>query len=180
MDTLQGTLEEAKRVVGHIAMGDLMGASEAPPGVPDASPFNACRWRDAYPATYRAALEEVLAYVYHHDDLPPDMRTPDAAPVTCRACGRKYSTGDLDIVAGGYCPADDCPDYGAGLVPDGDAGAVVEEEEEEEDAGPCCPVCLGLGVPMGALGRLEWFRCRHCGYEFNRDSPTQRTAGGES
>lgn len=74
MDTLQGTLEEARRVVGGVAMGDLFGASEPPPGIQDAYPFNACRWRDAYPDTYRAALEEVLAFVYHNDDLPPDMR----------------------------------------------------------------------------------------------------------
>ncbi len=87
MPELQGTLQEARKVIGAVAMGDLLGASEPPPGVPDNYPFNACKWRDAYPVTYKAALEEVLAFVYHNDDLPPDMRAGDGADDPCQRCG---------------------------------------------------------------------------------------------
>ena len=33
---------------------------------------------------------------------------------------------------------------------------------------PKCPVCSGLGVLLGALGNLRWFRCRDCGVNFSR------------
>jgi hypothetical protein len=31
-----------------------------------------------------------------------------------------------------------------------------------------CPCCGGPGVELGTLGRLEWFRCRDCGMDFQR------------
>lgn len=37
-----------------------------------------------------------------------------------------------------------------------------------EDFEAACPCCEGYGVPLGALGRLQWFRCRQCGAEFNQ------------
>jgi tRNA(Ile2) C34 agmatinyltransferase TiaS len=33
---------------------------------------------------------------------------------------------------------------------------------------PACPQCSGVGVMMGVLGMLRWFRCRNCGFEFSR------------
>ncbi len=30
-----------------------------------------------------------------------------------------------------------------------------------------CPTCGGDGVPLGTLGKLDHFRCRHCGMQFN-------------
>jgi len=30
-----------------------------------------------------------------------------------------------------------------------------------------CPACEGPGLLLGALGKLLWFRCRHCGVEFS-------------
>jgi len=47
-----------------------------------------------------------------------------------------------------------------------------DEEMADEDDLPepaDCPVCGGPGVPLGALGRLEHYRCRDCGMDFNRD-----------
>jgi rubrerythrin len=35
-----------------------------------------------------------------------------------------------------------------------------------------CPVCDGRGTPLGRLGWLRWWRCRHCGLDFStRDKP---------
>lgn len=31
-----------------------------------------------------------------------------------------------------------------------------------------CKLCGGIGVLLGRLGFLRWFRCRNCGMEFNR------------
>lgn len=33
---------------------------------------------------------------------------------------------------------------------------------------PRCPLCPGHGVLLGTLGRLRWYRCRDCGWDFNR------------
>ena len=33
---------------------------------------------------------------------------------------------------------------------------------------PACPMCPGYGVPLGTLGAVHWFRCRHCGWNFGR------------
>ena len=30
-----------------------------------------------------------------------------------------------------------------------------------------CPICTGQGIYLGTLGRLQWYRCRNCGIEFN-------------
>lgn len=30
-----------------------------------------------------------------------------------------------------------------------------------------CPVCGGVGVMLGFMGKLIWFRCRYCGWEFS-------------
>lgn len=29
-----------------------------------------------------------------------------------------------------------------------------------------CPVCDGEPMPMGTLGKYQWFRCRGCGMDF--------------
>lgn len=31
-----------------------------------------------------------------------------------------------------------------------------------------CPICDGPGVPLGALGRTMWYRCRNCGMQYCR------------
>jgi len=33
---------------------------------------------------------------------------------------------------------------------------------------PVHSVCGGIGIPMGTLGNLEWFRCQDCGLDFSR------------
>jgi len=30
-----------------------------------------------------------------------------------------------------------------------------------------CPICDGVGEPIGNLGSLVWYRCRQCGMYFN-------------
>lgn len=48
------------------------------------------------------------------------------------------------------------------------------------DENPTCPVCGGPGVPLGILGRLEHFRCRNCGADFNRRvDPDPGDRGGQ-
>lgn len=64
------TLQEAKEKVARVAMGDLLGASEPPPGRADNYPFNACTWRDSFPVEWRPVLEQVIRYVYHNEKLP--------------------------------------------------------------------------------------------------------------
>lgn len=29
-----------------------------------------------------------------------------------------------------------------------------------------CVICGGEGMELGALGRLDWYRCRNCGQEW--------------
>ena len=41
---------------------------------------------------------------------------------------------------------------------------------------PTCPCCAGHGVPLGALGRLHWFRCRDCGMTLD-GPPVEIVAG---
>jgi len=48
-----------------------------------------------------------------------------------------------------------------------------EIEDEDVLENPACPRCGGPGVPMGTLGKLEWFRCRNCGWDFSVSSPTE-------
>lgn len=44
-----------------------------------------------------------------------------------------------------------------------------------------CPMCGGWGVPLGSLGRKEWFHCRQCGWEFSAESdPTPAAARPET
>jgi len=40
-------------------------------------------------------------------------------------------------------------------------------KQDGEDMEQHCD-CGGLGVLMGVLGRLVWYRCRDCGWEFSR------------
>ena len=41
-----------------------------------------------------------------------------------------------------------------------------DEFYDELEENPECPECGGPGVPLGALGRKIWFRCRNCGMDF--------------
>jgi transposase-like protein len=45
----------------------------------------------------------------------------------------------------------------------------IDEREVEETA---CPTCEGtnIGNYMGRLGDLEYYRCRYCGADYNKDS----------
>ena len=40
---------------------------------------------------------------------------------------------------------------------------------EVEDEAHICPVCAGPVYPLGSLGRVEHFRCRHCGLDLSRN-----------
>jgi|GEM_PF-515431 len=51
----------------------------------------------------------------------------------------------------------------------------VGEDEYMEEA-PICPMCGGIGMPLGTLGDLDWWRCRQCGMDFNTDA--ERAVGG--
>ena len=68
------TKQEALKKVACVAMADLFGCSEPPNGTPDSYPFNACRWRDTFPADWQHELEAVIRYVYHHEDIPEGMK----------------------------------------------------------------------------------------------------------
>ena len=35
-----------------------------------------------------------------------------------------------------------------------------------------CSLCDGPAYLLGILGRLAWFRCRHCGTDFNVNANT--------
>ncbi len=39
---------------------------------------------------------------------------------------------------------------------------------------PECPYCSGLGMLLGGLGMLTWFRCRDCGGQFSRRARRRR------
>lgn len=48
----------------------------------------------------------------------------------------------------------------------------VKEFDESDEApdpeeNPSCPTCGGIGVPLGTLGRKEYFRCQGCGTDFS-------------
>jgi anaerobic ribonucleoside-triphosphate reductase len=45
------------------------------------------------------------------------------------------------------------------------------ETENSWDDMPNCSVCNGKGIPLGVLGKLSWFRCRNCGWEFSVKCP---------
>ena len=48
-----------------------------------------------------------------------------------------------------------------------------EQTEEQDDLNDPeaveCPVCGSEAFLLGYLGRLQWFRCRYCGMEFNQE-----------
>lgn len=33
-----------------------------------------------------------------------------------------------------------------------------------------CPQCDGPGLPLGALGTTQWFRCQDCGAQFSQEA----------
>jgi len=69
---------EVKDMVGRVAMGDLVGASEPPEGVPDRYPFNACAWRDWFceeHSEWYDELDNVIAFVYHNERMPDNGTT---------------------------------------------------------------------------------------------------------
>ena len=32
-----------------------------------------------------------------------------------------------------------------------------------------CQLCGGTLMLLGQLGRLAWYRCRHCGFDFSKE-----------
>jgi hypothetical protein len=42
-----------------------------------------------------------------------------------------------------------------------------EEDDIDENPYPDCPMCQEQVGFMGWLGRLKWFRCLFCGWEFS-------------
>jgi tRNA(Ile2) C34 agmatinyltransferase TiaS len=41
-----------------------------------------------------------------------------------------------------------------------------------------CPMCNGPGVVIGSWGRLTYFRCRNCGWDFTQDQPVEEDSAG--
>ena len=62
--------QEAMKKVAQVAMGDLMGCSEPPPGVADHYPFNALAWKKTLPIEWQADAERVIVHVYHTETMP--------------------------------------------------------------------------------------------------------------
>ena len=77
-------------------------------------------------------------------------RCPAECPVDCSQRAR--------------CDRDEADDLDFGF----DLGAALGDDEDPW-AGPnvLCPKCEGEAVPLGALGKLMWYRCRDCGIDFN-------------
>lgn len=46
------------------------------------------------------------------------------------------------------------------------------EDSEDSDVldNPSCPICGGVGIPLGSLGKLIWFICRNCGAQFSQEA----------
>jgi hypothetical protein len=42
---------------------------------------------------------------------------------------------------------------------------------------PRCPLCPGHGVLLGRLGQFRWYRCRDCGWDFNRPARSRAAPG---
>lgn len=42
-------------------------------------------------------------------------------------------------------------------------------DQDDDEQAYFCPACDGDLVSLGALGRLSWFRCRHCGAQFSTE-----------
>jgi len=59
---------------------------------------------------------------------------------------------------------DDCLDWGDDYYSRSYEDFVESLPESEP---PECPVCGGLLVYLGRLGRLNWLRCRNCGIDCN-------------
>ena len=73
-----------------------------------------------------------------------------------------------------YCPTPGCGEYLGSLGGDSCrfcgwvAGSVPEPEPEDEDHEMTdCPMCAGEAAPLGQLGRVIWYRCRACGWQFS-------------
>jgi hypothetical protein len=45
--------------------------------------------------------------------------------------------------------------------------APTEEPIEEPIDNPFCPICDGIGITLGSLGRTSYFRCESCGMDFS-------------
>jgi len=41
----------------------------------------------------------------------------------------------------------------------------IEHADDVDDRR--CPVCNGAGWPLGDLGRVHWYRCRRCGWDWH-------------
>ena len=62
--------QEAMKKVAQVVVGDLIGCSEPPPGVPDHYPFNALAWKETLPSEWQADAERVIVHVYHTETMP--------------------------------------------------------------------------------------------------------------
>ena len=45
----------------------------------------------------------------------------------------------------------------------------IEDCDEQPETAECVE-CGGVGHSMGFLGSIEWFRCRNCGIDFNKEN----------
>lgn len=63
----------ALRKVARVAMGDLIGVSEAPEGIADNYPFNAPKYADQLPEPLRSEAHRIITYVYRQERMPTDL-----------------------------------------------------------------------------------------------------------
>lgn len=60
-------------------------------------------------------------------------------------------------------------------------GLDYSQVDREPHTAPECPACHNDGVELGTLGRLQWYRCRACGFEFHGQvTPAEKPAPTES
>ncbi|MFW6125519.1 MAG: hypothetical protein ACOC58_00275 [Chloroflexota bacterium] len=62
--------QEAMKKVAQVAMADLLGGSEPPPGMADNYPFNALAWKKTLPKEWQDDAERVITHVYHTETMP--------------------------------------------------------------------------------------------------------------
>jgi hypothetical protein len=43
----------------------------------------------------------------------------------------------------------------------------IDEVLDDEELLRACPICDGMSIPLGQLGKLVWYICLDCGIQFN-------------
>jgi hypothetical protein len=101
---------------------------------------------------------------YYHQKLEP----PEEPPF-CDRCFGYHASFDCPEMEE---PEDECDECGSTecvtmLRLDRPDGSTTTYLCPDCMPNPVCPMCGGVGVALGALGILHWFRCRQCGADFS-------------